>query len=244
MKDKTKLFGILFAVTNLKECSDFIDSVEKAPSRYICLPDMYVVSCAYQDEKLRSILNSSFLTLPDGKPIQFLGRINGIQGIQTVSGYWLIMELMKKDLRHYFYGGNPETVEILCRNLRMKFPDAEIAGYKSPPLLSLDNIENNPVLSEDFMEIRKINPDIIWLGISSPKQDYLAYHYHTMLDHGIIIAVGGVFDYIAGKSKKSPEWMKKIGLRWLFRLIQEPKRLWPKYFFIIKSFFRLLFKKA
>jgi N-acetylglucosaminyldiphosphoundecaprenol N-acetyl-beta-D-mannosaminyltransferase len=244
MNNCIELFGIKFALTNLRDCSDLILSVDKATPKYVCLPDMFVVSCAYQDEKLRSILNNSFLTLPDGKPIQFFGRMKGIRNIRTVSGYWLIMELMRKDLSHYFYGADHGTVAMLVRNLKKKFPDARIVGYKSPPLLSLENIGNHPDLLNDMKEIRECKPDIIWLGISSPKQDYLAHYYHTCLDHGIMIAVGGVFDYIAGRSKKSPEWVKKIGMRWFYRLIQEPGRLWPKYSFIFKTLLTAFFKRS
>ncbi|NJK85295.1 MAG: WecB/TagA/CpsF family glycosyltransferase [Bacteroidales bacterium] len=96
-----------------------------------------------------------------------------------------------------------------------------------------------------------MNPDIVWIGISSPKQDCMMYHYHTFLQKGFVVGVGAVFDYISGKHKISPEWMKKLSLRWLYRLLQDPGRLWKKYlmynfifmYYLFLDVFGLLYKK-
>jgi len=243
MPDPVRLFGVTFERSSIKICADFILHADKIPAKYICLPDMYVISRAYNDPSLKLVLNSSFLTLPDGKPIQFIATLKGIKGVHTISGYWLVTELLNSNLLHYFYGGDQLTLQKMIHRIKYEFPDANIVGYKSPPILSDEQIIDNQEIMQDIIEMNKLKPDIIWVGISSPKQDLLVYHYHKYLGQGIMIAVGGVFNYLLDPSKKSPEWIKRIGLRWLYRIFKEPQRLWPKYWYTIKTILVMLVKR-
>jgi N-acetylglucosaminyldiphosphoundecaprenol N-acetyl-beta-D-mannosaminyltransferase len=230
---RINLFGILVSKINLKETGLFLSKYNYEQTGYICLPDLSVIVSAQKDKKLVHILNNSLLTLPDGKPLEFLGKLKGEKGMSTVSGYWLIKQLLQSNLNHYFYGSQQEKTKSLVDKLRIEFPVSKIIGFGSPPLLNLDEIENNATVLNEIERINQLKPDIIWVGISSPKQDYLVYHYSKHLQYGVMIAVGGVFDYLSGSKKISPEWIKQIGFRWLYRLIQEPRRLWKKYFFTI-----------
>jgi N-acetylglucosaminyldiphosphoundecaprenol N-acetyl-beta-D-mannosaminyltransferase len=239
---RINLFGISVSKINLKETLQLLSKYNYSETNYICLPDLSVIIAAQKDKKLAQILNNSFLTLPDGKPLEFMGKIKGGRGISTVSGYWLIKKLLVSDLKHYFYGGSIENTQLMVEKLKIEFKESRIIGFASPPLLNLYEIEKNASILRDIDRINALQPDIIWVGISSPKQDYLLYHYNKQLNHGIMIGVGGVFDYLSGATKKSPEWIKKIGLRWLYRLLQEPQRLWKKYFFAFLGLFILVTK--
>lgn len=245
--DKISLFSIKIQRTNLKETLNFIADYDFEQTGYICLPDMSVIADAQKDPRLKSILNNSLRSLPDGKPLEIIAKLKGYKEISTVSGYWLIKSLMDSSLQHYFYGATEETCSKLHESLIREFPSAHITGYKSPPFLGLQEIEGNSQIQSDILSINQLKPDIIWVGISSPKQDYLMHSFHKQLNHGIMIGVGGVFDYLAGTHKISPEWIKRIGMRWFYRLLQSPKRLWRKYFktmiFILSYPFLRLFPK-
>jgi N-acetylglucosaminyldiphosphoundecaprenol N-acetyl-beta-D-mannosaminyltransferase len=233
---RINLFGIFVSKINLKETVLY----NYIQTHYICLPDLSVIVSAQKDKKLIHILNNSLLTLPDGKPLEFIGKIKGEKNMSTVSGYWLIRELLQSNLRHYFYGSRPENTKLLVEKLENEFPESNIVGFGSPPILNLDEIENNDAILNEMAKINLLKPDLIWVGISSPKQDYLIAYFSNRLQHGVMIGVGGVFDYLSGNTRKSPEWIKKIGLRWLYRLLQEPQRLWKKYFFTFWGFLGLL----
>lgn len=244
MPDPVQLFGITFERSTLKVCADFIHRTDKVPAKYICLPDMYMVCRAHQDTMLTKILNSSFLTLPDGKPLQLAALLKGIKGVHTISGYWLVRELLKTNLTHYFYGGDPNKLPQMIHNIKLEFPFSNIVGYKAPPMLADNQILNNQFIAHDISDINKLKPDIVWVGISSPKQDMLVFYFHRNLEQGIMITVGGVFDYLLDPGKKSPEWIKRIGLRWLYRIFKEPRRLWPKYWYTVKIFSGILIKRC
>jgi N-acetylglucosaminyldiphosphoundecaprenol N-acetyl-beta-D-mannosaminyltransferase len=200
-----------------------------------------VASLAFENEKLREILGTSLLTLPDGKPLEWVARIKGFKKVKTVSGYWLLVELLRSKKSHFFYGTNEKTLNKIRQRIDIEFPEANVLGYKSPPILNnLNSIEKNKEISDDIKYINSLKPDLIWIGISSPKQDYLMGTYYSKLDQGLMMGIGGVFDYFAGIHKKGPEWLKKAGFRWLYRLAQNPRRLWKKYFFACRGLLRLI----
>jgi N-acetylglucosaminyldiphosphoundecaprenol N-acetyl-beta-D-mannosaminyltransferase len=141
-------------------------------------------------------------------------------------------------------------IETLQKNLQVQYPNARILGFKSPPFVTTRDIAGNENIRADIEQINALKPDLVWIGISSPKQDYLMHHFHRHLDKSLMLGVGGVFLYFADGSLKSPEFIKKIGLRWAYRLSKEPARLWPKYYgtfrFLLSNsgyFIRSFFKK-
>ena len=242
--NRFEILGSKVSETNFKDTVTFFKNYNYSNTGYVCLSDFSVIVAAEKDHELQKILNQSLLTLPDGKPIEFFARLKGYKKVTTVSGYWLIKELFQTPLKHYFYGCNPECLERIVSRLQKEHSDSKIFGYKAPPLLSKKNIKGNKDLKNDVEIFNNLQPDIIWIGISSPKQDYLMHELQPMLNHGLMIGVGGVFDYLAGTKKISPEWVKKIGFRWFYRFIQEPRRLYKRYlitsFGIIKLVFILI----
>jgi N-acetylglucosaminyldiphosphoundecaprenol N-acetyl-beta-D-mannosaminyltransferase len=221
--------GVPINATNTAEVLASLTSAEGAPCSYICFPDSFVIRAANRDARLLAILTNSRMTLPDGKPSQWFANCIGLNNVRTVSGFHVCKALLATASTHYFYGGSPELLQALDARLKDEFPHARILGMKSPPMLSEEEITTHPIIEEDFNTIASLKPDFIWIGISSPKQDLLMQRATRLLPGGTLLGIGGVFNYLAHPESKSPEWMKRMGLRWLYRAIREPRRLAGKY---------------
>jgi N-acetylglucosaminyldiphosphoundecaprenol N-acetyl-beta-D-mannosaminyltransferase len=233
-------FGTLFNVTNPVATLAFLKTYDYTKTGYVSFPDSSVVATAEKDTELQTILNNSLLTLPDGKPSQIFARIKGHNEVSTVSGYWLCRSLFQTNLTHYFLGSTEEKLKKIIDNVKDEFPNASIVGQQAPAFRDIDYFKQGNILTNAVEDINRLRPDLIWVGISSPKQDFLIRSHVGKLNHGLMLGVGGVFDYLSGDVKKSPEWVKKMGLRWLWRLAKEPKRLGSKYWLTIKVFTRLI----
>lgn len=230
---KINIWGTEIQATNLDETIRYIENYNFKTPNYICLPDMYVLTQCYKSKSVRDLINGALMALPDGKPIELYARLKGNRNVRTVSGYWLCKALMNTNSSHFFYGTNDKTLKLLKENIEKEFPNAKILGYKAPPIVQVDTISKSDIIQRDIQYINQLSPDIIWIGISSPKQDYLMNYMMTYLNQGLLIGVGGVFDYLAGTVKISPEWVKKMSLRGLYRFFQYPRVFWKKYFEIL-----------
>lgn len=235
---KFNFLGVNISVINPADAIRRVSSYPFTSPAYICFPDASVIKEASADPRLAGILNAAYLTMPDGKPSQVVGRLQGHKTVSTVSGFHLCKALLQTELTHYFYGGSEEIIQRLQQNLPSEFPKARILGYTSPPFIKTGEIATDQQIAADIAKINALKPDLVWIGISSPKQDYLMHHFYQRLDKSLMLGVGGVFLYLADESLKSPEWVKKMGLRWVWRLVKEPRRLWPKYYATIKFFCR------
>lgn len=235
-------FGVRINATNPAETISFLTDYDYSNPNYILFPDSSVVATAQQDETLKTILNSSLLTLPDGLPSALYARSKGFKKVSTVSGYRLCNALLNSAKTHYFLGGSSEILDKIKQNTHHKYPEAKILGFAVLPFYEMEQVRHELVLKEEIDKINLLKPDLIWVGISSPKQDFLLKNHVKILTHGLLLGVGGVFDYLAETQKKSPEWIKKIGLRWLWRLAKEPRRLGPKYVSVIRFYLSRAFK--
>jgi N-acetylglucosaminyldiphosphoundecaprenol N-acetyl-beta-D-mannosaminyltransferase len=233
--EKFGFFGVYISATNLKDTITIINTYDFSQPDYVCFPDTYVVALSQNNEKLKNILNNARLTLPDGKPSVIFGKKQGHKNIDTVSGYWLCKALLDTSLSHYFLGSTDARLQRMMTRIGELYPRARIAGYSAPSFVTEHEALINTSLQEEFEMINNLKPDLIWIGISSPKQDYIMHNHLPLLKHGLMLGVGGVFDYLSEEVSKSPEWIKKIGLRWAWRLAKEPGRLWGKYFFVFKT---------
>ena len=243
ISERYNYLGVEINATNLGETTDYLLQYDYQQANYVLFPDSSVVVNAQNDEKLRKILNSSLLTLPDGMPSALYARSKGYKNVSTVSGFLLCHRLLSSGLTHYFLGSSADKLQKIKNNIEIKFPGAKVLGYSSLPFHDLESFKKGLLFEKELEEINRLKPDLIWVGISSPKQDYLVDQHVSKLEHGVFLGVGGVFDYLSEEQKKSPEWIKKIGLRWLWRLAKEPKRLGPKYWSVIKFYFSMLWKK-
>ena len=211
---------------------------------YICHATAYNVHAALTDTALRLAYRDSLLTAPDGMPLVWLGRWHGHRQVTRVYGPDLMNAACDAGravgLRHYFFGGVSVVAEELRRKLTAKFPGLEVVGTYSPPWRSLTPGEFARVQAE----IAALRPDVIWVGLSSPKQEYFMANHAAQLDAGVLIGVGAAFDFHSGRVAQAPRWMQRSGLEWLFRLGTQPRRLWRRYLihsplFVLRTFTQL-----
>lgn len=221
------ILGTDIAVINMAETVAYIEeNIEKLRGSYICVSNVHTTIIGYEDGDYRHIQNSAALALPDGKPLSLYSKRHGYPEAERVTGPDLMGELFARNngLRHYFYGGSEETIAKLAEKLPAQYKSLIIAGMESPPFRPLTE-------EEDERAVRQMNEagaDIIWVGLGAPKQERWMYEHRGKV-HGVMIGVGAGFDYYAGVIKRAPEWMQKLSLEWLYRLLQDPKRLLKRY---------------
>jgi N-acetylglucosaminyldiphosphoundecaprenol N-acetyl-beta-D-mannosaminyltransferase len=197
---------------------------------YICVTGVHGVSEAQSDPEFRQILNRAFLCTPDGMPLVWVGRWQGQKQMDRVYGPDLMLAVMalseKTGWRHFFYGGADGTAQVLRGKLLERFPKLQIVGVNEPPFRPLNRGEEQ-MLKE---EVHAARPDIMWVGLSTPKQERFMAQYLEQLDVTLMFGVGAAFDIHAGRLRQAPKWMQRSGLEWCFRLGCEPRRLWKRYF--------------
>lgn len=223
------ILGVKINVTNMDETISYIEkNLESLRGNYICVSNVHTTVMAYENEDYKKIQNSGAMALPDGAPLSILSRKVGFTDAQRVTGPDLMEELFKisqeKGYSHYFYGSTKENLEKLKVSLNTKYPNLNILDIFSPPFRELSIEEDEYIINS----INKANPDFIWIGLGAPKQETWMYNHRGRLN-GIMIGVGAGFDYHSGKIKRAPSIMQKFSLEWLYRLLQDPKRLFSRY---------------
>jgi len=219
-------------------------TIESRAKGYVCVTGVHGVSEAQSDPSFRAILNRALLNTPDGMPLVWIGQWSGHRNVERVYGPDLLIEVCQAGeplgWRHFFYGGAPGTAEALGTVLQTRFPLLQIAGTCTPPFRPLTSSE----LESLQAQVTKAQPDIIWVGLSTPKQERFMAETLSCLDTPIMIGIGAAFDLVSGKVRQSPRWIQRSGFEWLYRLIQEPRRLWKRYLknnplFICRLFLQL-----
>jgi N-acetylglucosaminyldiphosphoundecaprenol N-acetyl-beta-D-mannosaminyltransferase len=184
---------------------------------------------ARRNPKLQTILNHAVLCLPDGMPTVWVGRAQGHRSMGRVYGPDYMLALCRlsvsRSYRHFLYGGNPGVATLLQERLESMFPGIRIVGTFTPPFGSLSHEQE----LELFHLVAECRPDIIWVGLSTPKQEQFMAEYAPLLSVPLLAGVGAAFDIHAGLAQDSPDWVKNCGLQWLDRLRKEPRRLWRRY---------------
>lgn len=224
-----RILGVNIAVTNMQDTVELILSqINELKGKFICLSNVHTTVMSDQDEEYRKIQNAAFLALPDGSPLALLQRLRGYKGAEQVAGPDLMPALWKATentgISHYFYGSSQETIDALRVRLQRKYPGLAIAGMEAPPFRPLTE-------EEDENAVRKINESgaqIVWVGLGAPKQERWMYE-HQVSVNALMLGVGAGFDFHAGTVRRAPAWMRNHYLEWLYRLIQDPKRLWKRY---------------
>ena len=206
------------------------------PNKYVTVNNVHTVIEGYRDKTFQSIINNGFLSLPDGKPLEFVGRLKGEGSIKRLFGPSIMEAIIDKGrsdkISHFFLGSSAETLEKLKRSIEIQYPGTIIVGMISPPFLPFDKWKN-----ENYIDIINLHkPDFIWIGLGAPRQERWMSQFCTKINRGFIFGIGAGFDYLAGNTKHAPVWMKESSLEWLFRLCQEPRRLYKRYFNIIPPF--------
>lgn len=196
---------------------------------YICLCTAHGIGEARRDPALRGIFNRACLNTPDGMPLVWLGRIAGHRDITRVYGPDLMLAVCDAGratgLTHYFLGGVPGVAQKLRTELTARFPGLHVVGVHAPPFRELTPGE----FARLQAEMAEKKPDIIWVGLGTPKQERFMAGAWDKLDAGLLIGVGAAFDFHSGLVRQAPRWVQRSGLEWLFRLGAEPRRLWKRY---------------
>lgn len=224
------VLGTGVSALSLDQARDFVVSARgRRRLGYVCCATAYNVDLALADPTLRAAYRGAALTTPDGMPLVWLGRLHGHASITRVYGPDLLLAACDAGrpagLRHYFYGGAPGVADELARRLTERFPGLTVAGTFTPPFRALTATEAE-VLRADIA-VRQ--PDVIWVGLSTPKQEAFAAEFAPQLDAGLLVCVGAAFDFHSGRVAQAPRWMQRSGLEWLHRLVTEPRRLWRRY---------------
>ena len=226
---KCSILGVNIAVTDMPHITDYIiDNINELKGEYITLSNVHTTVLSYEDKEYSLIQNRALLALPDGSPLSYVQRLRGYQDARQTAGPDLMDHMWKitenSEIKHYFYGGKPEAIENLRKNLKKKYPNLKIVGMESPPFRKLTE-------EEDISAIKRINEsgaDIVWVGLGAPKQEQWMFNHKGKVN-ALMFGVGAGFDFHAGTVKRAPKWMREHYLEWLYRLIQDPKRLWKRY---------------
>jgi len=207
-----------------------LEALEKKSKGYICVTGVHGVMEAQSDAQFRAILNGAFLNTPDGIPMVWVGKLRGFKEMDRVYGPDLMLLVAKASVErgftHFLYGGGDGIADQLKARLEQKFPGIRIVGTYTPPFRPLNSTEE----SELIARVNALRPDIIWVGLSTPKQEKFMAQYSSRLDATLMFGVGAAFDFHAGRIRQAPRWMQRSGLEWFFRLCCEPRRLWKRYF--------------
>lgn len=227
---RVNVLGVGVSAINMAEALDRISlALESKQKGYVCVTGVHGVSEAQSDPEFRRILNRAFLCTPDGMPLVWVGRWQGAREMDRVYGPDLMLAIMelseRTGWRHFFYGGANGIAETLKTKLLARFPKLQIAGIHEPPFRPLTAAEEAQ-LQEN---VRLARPDIMWIGLSTPKQERFMAEYLEKLDVTLMFGVGAAFDFHAGKLRQAPRWMQRAGLEWFYRLCREPRRLWKRY---------------
>lgn len=229
---KTKILGI--KINKLSSYMEAYSKVEEyvkgnSPSAYITVNNVHTIIEGVLKKDYGNIINNAFMAFPDGKPLSVIVKLKGAKSICRIFGPTFLtktLELGQKDkIKHFFFGSSPEIISKIKIVIENKYPDTKIVGMVSPPFRILTNEENEKYLTQ----INESKADIIWIGLGAPKQEIWMYENYKKLNHGVMIGIGAGFDYLAGNTSHAPKWMKDFALEWLYRLIQEPRRLWKRY---------------
>lgn len=217
---------------------------DRPANNWVCVSNVHTTVSCRTDERLRRIQNGSFLTIADGQPVILYGKLDGIGGIERIMGPDIMTEVFSspdcRNRRHFFLGGMPETLASMEKNLRARFPDLHIAGSYSPPFRPLTPEEDAALEAR----ILGSGAEYLWVCFGAPKQEYWMEANHGRFPGSLLIGIGAGFAYHAGELKRAPLWVQKIACEWVWRLKQDPKRLWKRYLMTNPVFIGLLIKLA
>jgi N-acetylglucosaminyldiphosphoundecaprenol N-acetyl-beta-D-mannosaminyltransferase len=229
--------GLEANVSNVVE----VISTKEKNCRYIACANPHSLVVARQDAIFSKALKAAYCLLPDGAGILLAAKILKMPINERVAGNDFFLKLSEianeKKLRYFFLGSSSEVLSLIEKRLADEFPGIEVCGSYSPPY------KENFSADEQKLMVSLINdarPDVLWVGMTAPKQEKWLFNSAKQLDVPVAAAIGAVFDFYAGTKKRAPAWVCKIGLEWLPRLLREPRRLWRRNFISTPKFLSLV----
>lgn len=210
-------------------CLDLLATwAQEGSSRVTCICNVHSVVTANQDPALKAAIDNADMATPDGMPLVWLLRRSAFSDQQRINGpdlMWRFLSVaQEKGISIFFYGSTPETLILLQDRLENAFPGLQIAGIYSPPFRPLSDSEQK----EEVKLINSSGAQVVFVGLGCPKQE-VWMHRNKGRINAVMIGVGAAFDFHAGTVKRAPHWMQNNGLEWLYRLCQEPRRLFTRY---------------
>jgi N-acetylglucosaminyldiphosphoundecaprenol N-acetyl-beta-D-mannosaminyltransferase len=227
---RVDVLGVEISAVNMEMTLETVTSwVLSGERQYVCVTGVHGVMESQRDRALAAIHNNAGLTTPDGMPMVWAGKAAGARWIQRVYGPDMMLavlgEAQARGWSSFFYGGAPGVPELLAERLGQKFPGLHVAGTHSPPFRPLTRDE----VLETAAFINASGATLVWVGLSTPKQERWMAELRPHLEAPVLLGVGAAFDFHAGRIKQAPRWMQDSGLEWLYRLSREPRRLWKRY---------------
>lgn len=222
-------------VSHSSAIAKIVELVKEKRGGYVCFSTVHMVMESYDDADFGKKVNAADLIVTDGMPLVWMQKIQGKKTASRVRANDLMISLLdfaaKNDLSVGFYGGKQEVIDAIQSRAKKDLPNLKIPYALSPPFRALTDAED----AEITAEINRAKPDILFMGLGCPKQEnWMSAHKEKL--QAVMLGVGASFDFYAGNVKESPEWLGKLGLEWLFRLTQEPKRLWRRYLILNPRF--------
>ena len=217
---RANILGVGVSAISMAQALQTIDAwIQAREQHYVCVTGVHGIMESQRDATLKQIHNQAGLVTPDGMPLVWLNHLKGFSWVERVYGPDLMLAVCQQSLlkgyRHYFYGGAKGVAEALVARLTQQFPGLQVAGSWSPPFRPLTRDED-----EDSTQlINQTEPDIVWIGLSTPKQEYWMHEHLGRVRAPVMIGVGAAFDFHAGIKKQAPRWMQRSGLEWSFRLL-------------------------
>lgn len=245
-RPRVNILGVGVSALNLEEATEHVvEACKKKQKGYITVTGVHGIMEAQEDPEFGRILNNAFICTPDGMPTVWVGKARGFRGMDRVYGPDLMLEVMARSpslkIKHFFYGGANGVGLELKERLEKRYPGLPVVGVYEPPFRPLNASEE----AELRARLEACRPDIVWVGLSTPKQERFMVDYLDKLETTLMIGVGAAFDFHAGRVTQAPRWIQRSGLEWAFRIYQEPKRLWRRYFknnprFVVRIVLQLL----
>jgi len=204
-------------------------AVRTGEGGYVCVTGVHGVSEAQADPAFRRVLNDALLVTPDGVPMVWMGHLQHHPDMARVYGPDLMLAILEaspsRGWTHYFYGGANGAAAELRTRMEARFPGLQVVGHFEPPFRPLDHAEEQALLDD----VHRTRPTMLWVGLSTPKQERFMAEYYDRLQVPVLFGVGAAFDFHTGRVAQAPAWMQRRGLEWFYRLCREPRRLWRRY---------------
>ncbi len=230
-------------VSPIKARTQIFQWIKEKQRTYVCVAPVSTLVDAQHDSAYADVINAAGMVTPDGMPVVWLAKAKGCADIERTYGPNLMLSLCQEaGVKHFFYGGTEAVLENLKIKLKQRNPSMDIVGSYAPDFSPHAKVESSAIIDM----INASQPDIIWVALGSPKQDFWMSYNRAYLNAPVLMGVGAAFDFLSGTKSQAPRWIQQSGLEWLFRLCCEPKRLWRRYlvgntlfiFYILKSLLR------
>jgi N-acetylglucosaminyldiphosphoundecaprenol N-acetyl-beta-D-mannosaminyltransferase len=227
---RANVLGVAVSAINMDLAVDLASRwIDAGRPGYVCLTGVHGVMEARADHAFRRILNRAAINAPDGMPMTWVGRLQGFRQMDRIFGPDFMAGMCRlsaeRGYRNFLYGGQPGVAELLRDNLQAKLPGLRVTGTYTPPFSNLTPEQERDMVAR----VRESKPQILWVGLGTPKQERFMAQYLHRLEVPLLVGVGAAFDYQTGRIRDCSAWVKRAGLQWAHRAMQDPARLWKRY---------------